>query len=247
MPTTTNYGWTTPADTDLVKDGAAAIRTLGSGADTTLKNLNPETTLGDISYRSSTANTNTRLAIGTSGQVLTVSGGVPAWATAAGGGSLIFISRTTFSGATSQNFDGVFTSTYKAYLAIIEKIGAVTQTNDLEMNFRYSSTTDTSATHYGECITSDYATTSVTNYNTNGLTYFRLNEYIEDTTGYIYFFSIGSGSAVPQFTGQLHSAYGTNCSFIAGSNNTARAYDGFRLSATTNIDGTVAIYGVKTS
>ena len=22
MPTTTNYGWTTPADTDLVKDGA---------------------------------------------------------------------------------------------------------------------------------------------------------------------------------------------------------------------------------
>lgn len=80
MPTTTNYGWTTPADTDLVKDGASAIRTLGSGVDTTVKNLNPETTLGDISYRSSTSNTNTRLAIGTTGQVLTVSGGVPAWA-----------------------------------------------------------------------------------------------------------------------------------------------------------------------
>jgi hypothetical protein len=30
MATTTNYGWTTPDDTDLVKDGAAAIRTLGS-------------------------------------------------------------------------------------------------------------------------------------------------------------------------------------------------------------------------
>lgn len=37
MPTTTNYGWTTPADTDLVKDGASAIRTLGSSIDTTLK------------------------------------------------------------------------------------------------------------------------------------------------------------------------------------------------------------------
>lgn len=81
MPTTTNYGWTTPADTDLVKDGAAAIRTLGSGADTTVKNLNPETTLGDMHYASATANTNTRLAIGSSGQVLTVSGGVPTWAT----------------------------------------------------------------------------------------------------------------------------------------------------------------------
>ena len=81
MATTTNYGWTTPDDTDLVKDGAAAIRTLGSSVDTTTKNLNPETTLGDIAYRSATANTNTRLAIGTNGQVLTVAGGVPTWAT----------------------------------------------------------------------------------------------------------------------------------------------------------------------
>jgi hypothetical protein len=35
MPTTTNFGWTIPADTDLVKDGAAAIRTLGNAIDTT--------------------------------------------------------------------------------------------------------------------------------------------------------------------------------------------------------------------
>ena len=81
MATTTNYGWTTPDDTALVKDGAAAIRTLGSSVDTTTKNLNPSTTLGDIQYRSATANTNTRLAIGSTGQVLTVAGGVPTWAT----------------------------------------------------------------------------------------------------------------------------------------------------------------------
>jgi hypothetical protein len=82
MATTTNYGWDTPDDTDLVKDGAAAIRTLGSSVDTTTKALNPSTTLGDIEYRSATANTNTRLPIGTSGQVLAVSGGgVPEWTT----------------------------------------------------------------------------------------------------------------------------------------------------------------------
>ena len=81
MATTTNYGWTTPDDTALVKDGAAAIRTLGSSVDTTTKNLNPETTLGDIAYRSSTANVKTRLGIGTTGQVLAVSAGVPAWTT----------------------------------------------------------------------------------------------------------------------------------------------------------------------
>jgi hypothetical protein len=79
MANTTNYNWETPDDTDLVKDGAAAIRTLGSSIDTTTKALNPSTTLGDIEYRSSTANTNARLAIGTNGQILGVSSGVPAW------------------------------------------------------------------------------------------------------------------------------------------------------------------------
>jgi hypothetical protein len=79
MANTTNYNWETPDDTDLVKDGAAAIRTLGNSVDTTTKALNPETTLGDIAYRSATSNTNTRLPIGTAGQILAVSAGVPAW------------------------------------------------------------------------------------------------------------------------------------------------------------------------
>ena len=83
MATTTNYSWTTPDDTALVKNGASAIRSLGTSIDTTTKNLNPSTTLGDIEYRSSTANTNTRLGIGTTGQILTVAAGVPSWATPA--------------------------------------------------------------------------------------------------------------------------------------------------------------------
>ena len=101
MATTTNYGWTTPDDTALVKDGASAIRTLGSSVDTTTKALNPSTTLGDIEYRSSTANTNTRLGIGTTGQVLTVSGGVPAWATASSAANFALINSggTTLTGA----------------------------------------------------------------------------------------------------------------------------------------------------
>jgi hypothetical protein len=36
MATTTNYSWNTPNDTDYVRDGALAIRTLGSNADSTL-------------------------------------------------------------------------------------------------------------------------------------------------------------------------------------------------------------------
>jgi hypothetical protein len=91
MATTTNYGWTTPDNTALVKDGASAIRTLGSSVDTTVKALSPGTTAGDIDYyTSSTAKA--RLGIGTTGQVLTVSGGVPSWATAAAGGMTVIAS-----------------------------------------------------------------------------------------------------------------------------------------------------------
>ena len=81
MASTTNYSWSTPDDTALVKDGASAIRTLGSSVDTTVKALNPETTLGDLAYRSSTANVKTRLGLGTAGQVLKVNSGAtaPEW------------------------------------------------------------------------------------------------------------------------------------------------------------------------
>jgi len=97
MATTTNYGWTTPDDTDLVKDGAAAIRTLGSSADTTVKNLSPGTTAGDLDYYTS-GTAKARIGIGTAGQILTVNAGAtaPEWAAPAGGGKVLqVISATT--------------------------------------------------------------------------------------------------------------------------------------------------------
>lgn len=81
---TTNYGFVLPTSSDLVTDLPADFDVALQGVDTQLKALNPETTLGDISYRSSTSNTNTRLGIGSTGQVLTVSGGVPSWSTPSG-------------------------------------------------------------------------------------------------------------------------------------------------------------------
>ena len=80
---TTYFGWVMPNSADLVTDLPADFALFGQPVDTSLKALNPETTLGDIAYRSSTSNTNTRLGIGTNGQVLAVSGGVPAWTTTA--------------------------------------------------------------------------------------------------------------------------------------------------------------------
>lgn len=54
MPTTSNFGWTTPADTDLVKDGASAIRTLGNGIDTSMAQLKGGTTGQILSKTSNT-------------------------------------------------------------------------------------------------------------------------------------------------------------------------------------------------
>ena len=39
MASTTNYGWSTPDDTALVKNGASAMRTLGSAIDQTTEDL----------------------------------------------------------------------------------------------------------------------------------------------------------------------------------------------------------------
>jgi hypothetical protein len=82
---TTNYGFVLPQSTDLVTDLPADFDVALQGVDTQLKALQPGTTLGDIAYSSATANTNTRLGIGTNGQVLGVVAGVPAWTTDASG------------------------------------------------------------------------------------------------------------------------------------------------------------------
>jgi hypothetical protein len=76
MATTTNYSWSTPDDTALVKDGAAAIRSLGTAIDTTVFN-NAGAAIaktivdakGDI-IAATAADTVARLPVGTNGQVL---------------------------------------------------------------------------------------------------------------------------------------------------------------------------------
>ena len=82
---TTNYGFVLPTPTDLVTDLPADFDVALQGVDTRLKALQPGTTLGDLAYSSATANTNTRLPIGSNGQVLGVVAGVPAWTTDASG------------------------------------------------------------------------------------------------------------------------------------------------------------------
>lgn len=108
---TSSFGWQMPTSSDLVTDLPADFEVFGQAVDTTLADLkggttgqvlkknsntdmdfvwsadsagmtNPMTTTGDTIY-SSSGSTPARLGIGSTGQVLTVSGGLPAWATPA--------------------------------------------------------------------------------------------------------------------------------------------------------------------
>jgi hypothetical protein len=62
---------------------------------------NPMTTTGDTIY-SSPGSTPVRLGIGSTGDVLTVAGGVPTWAAPAGGGGMTLLSTTTLSGSNTS-------------------------------------------------------------------------------------------------------------------------------------------------
>ena len=107
MATTTNYSWTTPDDTALVKDGAAAIRSLGSAIDTTVFN-NANAAIaktivdakGDI-IAATAADTVARLAVGANDTVLTADSSTATglkWATPAAGG-MTLLTTGTLSGA----------------------------------------------------------------------------------------------------------------------------------------------------
>jgi hypothetical protein len=132
MASTTNYGWTTPDDTSLVKDGAAAIRSLGTSIDTSVKALSPGTTAGDIDYYT-TSTAKARLGIGTAGQLLAVNAGAtaPEWVAAPSSGGMTLLSTTTLSGASTT-----ISSISQAYVDLHIYIYGATSTSNASVYCR---------------------------------------------------------------------------------------------------------------
>lgn len=84
---------------------------------------NPMTTTGDMVY-SSSGSTPARLGVGSTGQVLTVAGGVPTWATA-GSGSLTLLSTTSLSGTSTTTISSISQS-YKSLFIFFKQIAVNT-------------------------------------------------------------------------------------------------------------------------
>ena len=144
MATTPNYGWVTPAPTDLVTDLPADFDTFGQGVDTRLKALNPETTTGDLAYQSATANTKTRLALGTAGQILAVNSGAtaPEWINNPAGG-MTLLSTTAITAANEISITGISQS-YNELVIVLSNAASVSTGVELRMTFN---TTTTAATY----------------------------------------------------------------------------------------------------
>jgi hypothetical protein len=183
MPTTTNYGWTTPADTDLVKDGAAAIRTLGSSIDTTVfANASagiPKTIVdakGDL-IAGTASDTVLRLAVGTNGQVLLADSAEATglkWGTPASG-SMTLLSTTSLSGASvtvssiSQSYKNIMFRIKNAYTAGNENYVQIRFNSDTGANYSNGGwvTSGNYSSNDNETALIIYNITSSTNSTTN--------------------------------------------------------------------------------
>ena len=216
MPTTTNYGWTTPADTDLVKDGAAAIRTLGSSIDTSVKSLNAGTTAGDIDYyTSSTAKA--RVGIGTTGQILTVAGGVPTWAAAGGALTLSQIASGNINSGTSVTISSLTQDFIQVY---VKGVTCATSFGQLQLRINGSSSAvyEYNAGSFSNApaanVASTYSTPS-TEFSTNG----GFNQLFSNSTNF-YLITLTNCKSTGFTTVSWNSVYqdtGSNNRYVNGS------------------------------
>jgi hypothetical protein len=246
MATTTNYSWTTPDDTALVKDGASAIRSLGTSIDTTTKALNPSTTLGDIEYRSSTANTNTRLGIGSTGQVLTVAGGVPSWTTPTGStksfsllnsGGTALTGNTTITVSGISGIDDIFIMIDGASSANASANFRIRLNTDSNANYTYSGAVyQSSIEPYGYTTTTGWIMATMSN---NAISYMNGQMLIRGCNS--------TGTKICQWSAATSASSGSGQQFVAAggfyTGNTAITSVSI-FSSNGNFDaGTIYIYG----
>jgi hypothetical protein len=273
--TTPNFGWAVPTSTDLVKDGAVAIETLGDAIDASLVDLKGGTT-GQVLAKASNANmdfswvtdatgipatifdakgdiiaataadTASRLAVGTNGQVLTADSTAAtglSWATVSGGG-LIPISVTSFSAVSSQSINDVFSSTYDHYKIFMN----VTAGNDgaaLLFRLRVSGADNTSSNYergnyYVGAFTPEAAGSQNSELATSWLICANSSTVGSSMEMSIY------DPFLSAYTKELHTAVGYNFYTQGGTSTVTTSYTGFTILPTAGtITGNIYVFGVK--
>jgi hypothetical protein len=258
MATTTNYNWATPDDTDLVKDGASAIRTLGSAIDTTVfTNAGAAVAKSTIDAKGdllvgTADNTIDRLAVGTDGYTLVADSvettGLKWVAPATSSSGFTFISKTSWSAAASHTVDSVFTSTYTNYMIVIENWIGSANGNDPEFQLRVGAST-TATGYYGSSFGTDYNSSTLIHKSTSNAAQFTFSENVGAASGTFIVMNIervGQGTSVASnWSGNgINDSSGFQYNF-GGISTTVGAYTGFVLKVSTGTSsGDVTVYGL---
>lgn len=201
------------------------------------------------------ADTPARLAVGANDTVLTADSSTATglkWATPVSG-AMTLISRTTYSSAATITIDGCFTSTYSSYVVVMENIGCVNATDSMRIKFRDSGGNLTAATYYGNALTTQHYNTTVTSTPSSGLTYLTLTTggmggQSTGTYGRAWYQiqGVGNQSEMPVIFGNHYTTNNTQNNLFGGSYATSATVTGFQiLSSSTNVAGTIAIYGLS--
>ena len=252
-----DFTWTTPNPGDITGVTAGVgITGGGTSGDVTVTNdmATTITAAGDIVVGTGSG-TYDNLPIGTTAQVLTADTTVSPykvkWATPSSG-ALTLISRVTYSAVGNQSFNGVFTSTYKSYLVIIEN-HACTGVSDFYFRFKDGATIQNTS-YYGQNFSYNSSSTLVNTASSNAAALDIIATVgvlgTDSTSAQFFVHNVGVANAngvFSQIAGQAITSANGKITTFGGAHKLANAdNDGFYIDpATGTISGIISIYGVS--
>lgn len=229
--TTPNFSWPVPTSTDLVKDGATAIESLGDAIDASLVDLKG----------------------GTTGQLLSKASGTDmdfTWSTPStpSAGALVYITGATPSASTGVTINDCFTSTYQNYLIVFNLSSSVGSNLSMRLRNAGSDRTASNYSYHGQSITVSGTTGAW--YNANG-TKWDINDLgVIKTTGSVTIMNPKETSYTSAQTSSTRITSSTNARYI-----TQGLYyydsvsnDGISIFPDSGtMTGTIRIYGIANS
>ena len=276
---TTYFGWVMPTSSSLVTNLPADFNTFGQGVDTSLQDLlggttgqvlsktsgtnmdftwvtptdqTPLTTKGDL-FTFSTVDA--RLGVGTNGQTLVADSAEATglkWSTPATAASgMTFITSSTFSNVASVTLDGFFTSTYDQYVVTFTATFAGTGSDDAQLQFRYSGTTQASG-YYGSNASINTSTSlwtiGVQRADSKAILSTNAGDTGQKSSGTMQVGGVGVATTYPTISGSYGNLNLEGSSFFSNGVASSNVMTGFLFnSSSSNVTGIIRVYGLAKS